>query len=415
MLNLSTKPQPTASPRPDPEGQKSDQTTSHRETESRGSRSSLLPGPAELARRYALSASASSTLGVNRHEVMDAVRGDSPRQLVIAGPCSIHDPVAALDYASRLAELKAELKEDLLICMRVYLEKPRTSLGWKGMIHDPHLDGSGDAAFGLCRARQVMRDIAELGLGIATELLDPILAAYLEPLLSWAAIGARSAECQVHRELASAQPFAVGIKNGTDGGLEAAVSGVLSARRPHTRFTVDTAGRAQLNRTHGNPASHVVLRGGHSGPNFSAAHVSSAASMLVARGIPGRVLVDCSHGNSSKDPKRQEVALRSICQQLRRGSGALIGVMLESHLFEGCQSPAPLQQLAYGKSVTDACLGWDDTVVLLRDLASAARVAKLGRRPRVMGAEQDQERLRGALGTNGGQRKRSSSKPARLP
>ena len=297
--------------------------------------------------------------------------GSDPRLLVVVGPCSLHDPLSALEYADRLAALAPEVSDQLLLVMRAYVEKPRTTIGWKGLVYDPQLDGSGDMAEGLALSRRLMLAMLERGLPVATELLQPLVAGYFDDLLGWAAIGARTSESQVHRELVSGLDVPVGFKNGTDGSLSIACDAMRSAAHPHQHFGVDGLGRPALVETDGNPDTHLVLRGGHSGPNHDAASVAVARASLEKQGIAARIMVDCSHANSGKDPLRQPAVLRDVLDQRLAGDASLRGVMLESHLFDGCQALST--ELRYGVSITDGCLGWSGTEAMLREAAERLR------------------------------------------
>lgn len=336
-------------------------------------KTSLLPSPNELAEKLPLSRTAAARTERARKEVTDIVAGRDERFLLIVGPCSIHDEDAALEYAERLARLQARVSNEVLLCMRVYLEKPRTTVGWKGFLHDPELDGSCNTVDGLFRARRLMTSIAETGLGMATELLDPILAEYQLPLLSWAAIGARTCDSQIHRELASRAPCAVGFKNATSGSVEGAVRSVAAASHAHTAMSIDGNGRARVVTSDGNPHCHLVLRGGETGPNYDARDVTGALSALDAQGLPRRVLVDCSHGNSGKDPERQAEVLRDVVEQRRGGNRAVIGGMVESHLVAGQQKLGPRSELRRGQSITDGCIGFEQTEALVERIAHAGR------------------------------------------
>jgi 3-deoxy-7-phosphoheptulonate synthase len=301
--------------------------------------------------------------------------GQDDRLLVIVGPCSLHDPDAALEYAERLADLSARVGDQLLLVMRAYVEKPRTTVGWKGLLYDPHLDGRGDMAEGLALSRRLMLALADMKLPLATEVLQPLAVNYLEDLVSWAAIGARTSESQIHRELVSGLHMPVGFKNGTDGSLGIACDAMRSAAHPHRHFGLDDHGRPALIETRGNPDTHLVLRGGHAGPNYQPEAVAAARAALARQGIEPRLIVDCSHANSGKDPMRQPEVLESVVSQRLAGERSLRGVMLEGHLFDGCQ---PLSaDLRYGVSVTDACLGFDRTAETL--LRSAERLHKASR------------------------------------
>jgi len=330
-----------------------------------------LPTPAELRQRLPLSAPLADQVRTDRQAVRAVLNGDDPRLLVVVGPCSIHDADSALDYAQRLAELTPQVGDQLLLVMRAYMEKPRTTVGWKGMVYDPQLDGSGDMTDGLASSRRLMLGMLELGLPLATELLQPLVAGYFDDLLSWAAIGARTSESQIHRELVSGLELAVGFKNGTDGSLGIACDAMRSAAHPHGHFGLDLHGRPAQVVTHGNPDTHLVLRGGHRGPNYDEASVTAARAALERAGIAPRIMVDCSHANSGKDPLRQPAVLESVIDQRLAGQDALRGVMLESHLLDGCQ---PLSgDLRYGVSITDGCLGWDGTERLLLRAAERLR------------------------------------------
>jgi len=329
-----------------------------------------LPSPAELAARLPRSARAAATAERGRAALRDALHGKDPRFVAIVGPCSIHDPESALEYARRLARLGAELGERLILVMRTYFEKPRSALGWKGLINDPALDGSCDLAAGLERAREILLAVNELGVPCASELLDPIVRHYTGDLLAWACIGARTSESQIHREMASGLPCPVGIKNPTSGELGPAVDALIAARSPHRHLGVSSGGGFARVETPGNPDAHLVLRGGARGPNFDPGTVARAAESLAPLALPRPVLVDCSHGNSRKDPGRQPAVLRSVLEQFGAPGTPLLGAMLESHLAGGRQDLAQGSAPAYGVSITDACLGWDETEALLREAAA---------------------------------------------
>jgi len=330
-----------------------------------------LPSPAVLRQRLPLSDALAARVHADRNAIRAVLDGRDPRLLVVVGPCSLHDPVAALEYAERLAALAPELSDQLLLVMRAYVEKPRTTIGWKGLLYDPHLDGRGDMAEGLRLSRRLMLDILEAGLPLATELLQPMAASYFDDLLGWAAIGARTSESQIHRELVSGLDLPVGFKNGTDGSLTIACDAMRSAAHPHRHFGIDALGHPALLETHGNPDTHLVLRGGHRAPNHDAASVAQARAALAKQGIAARLVVDCSHANSGKDPLRQPAVLAEVIEQRLAGDVSLRGVMLESNLFDGCQ---PLSgELRYGVSITDGCLGWTGTERLLRETAEALR------------------------------------------
>lgn len=335
-------------------------------------RSHVLPTPIELRQQLPLNPALAQQIQHQRDEIRAVLNGHDQRLLVVVGPCSLHDPEATLEYADRLADLSPKVNDHLLLVMRAYVEKPRTTIGWKGLLYDPCLDGSSDMAAGLTLSRQLMLAIAERGLPVATELLQPLAAGYLDDLLAWAAIGARTSESQVHRELVSGLELPAGFKNGTDGSVAIACDAMLSAAHPHQHLGIDDAGRPALIATRGNPDTHLVLRGGHDGPNHHPQAIAATEIALAQRGISAKLVVDCSHANSNKDPSRQPEVLESVIEQRLAGNTSLRGVMLEGHLFDGCQSlPTPLgddkSTLRYGVSVTDACLGWGATeAVLLR-------------------------------------------------
>lgn len=303
-----------------------------------------------------------------REAARAVIRGSDDRLLVVVGPCSIHDPESALEYARRLAELSRELEDRLLVVMRVYFEKPRTTIGWKGLVNDPHLDESFDIAAGLAMARKLLLDILDLGLPTATEFLDPIVPQYIADLITWAAIGARTTESQTHREMASGLSMPVGFKNATDGSVQTAIDAMNSARTPHRFLGIDQDGATSIIKTAGNVDAHLVLRGGRQGPNHSPADVARARSALLKSGLHPAIMVDCSHANSGKDPRRQPDVWRSVRDQRREGGSGIVGAMLESHLHFGSQ---PLEgrpsNLAYGVSITDACMDWETTASLLRE------------------------------------------------
>lgn len=334
-------------------------------------RATPLPSPTDLRQRLPLSTTLASQVQTQREAIRAVLDGSDPRLLVVVGPCSLHDPMSALEYADRLAALAPEVSDQLLLVMRAYVEKPRTTIGWKGLVYDPQLDGSGDMAEGLALSRRLMLAMLERGLPVATELLQPLVAGYFDDLLGWAAIGARTSESQVHRELVSGLDLPVGFKNGTDGSLSIACDAMRSAAHPHQHFGVDGLGRPALVETDGNPDTHLVLRGGHSGPNHDAASVAVARASLEKQGIAARIMVDCSHANSGKDPLRQPAVLRDVLDQRLAGDASLRGVMLESHLFDGCQALSA--ELRYGVSVTDGCLGWSGTEAMLREAAERLR------------------------------------------
>ncbi|HEX3134060.1 MAG TPA: 3-deoxy-7-phosphoheptulonate synthase, partial [Planctomycetota bacterium] len=330
----------------------------------------LLP-PAILMEELLVSECASTIVALARQAVARILRGEDDRLVVVMGPCSVHDLEAAEEYAAKLKVLAQEVDKDLYIVMRVYFEKPRTTVGWKGLINDPHLDGSFAINEGLRKGRRLLRDLAEMGMPAGCEFLDPITPQFFADLVSWGAIGARTTESQVHRELASGLSVPVGFKNGTDGNLQIAFDAIRAAANPHHFLSVTKEGLAAIVATRGNPDCHVILRGANAGPNYSAEHVTKAIDALVRHGLPARVMIDCSHGNSSKDYRKQPEVAADIAQQVAGGSGTIFGLMMESHLVGGRQNLKPGQPLAYGQSITDACLAWDDTVPCLRRLAEA--------------------------------------------
>jgi 3-deoxy-7-phosphoheptulonate synthase len=305
-----------------------------------------------------------------RDNIRDILNRDDPRLLVVVGPCSIHDVDAALDYAARLADLASELNDSLLIVMRTYFEKPRTTVGWKGLINDPHLDDTFAIAEGLAIARKLLITIAGMGLPLSTEALDPITPQYLQDLISWSAIGARTTESQTHREMASGLSSAVGFKNGTDGGLEVALNALKSVASPHSFLGISPGGQVAVMQTRGNPNAHIVLRGGSNGPNFDAASIAGCEAELERTGLPLNIMVDCSHANSNKDHNRQTVVAEDIARQISNGNRSIMGMMIESNLEAGNQPlRARLEEMRYGVSVTDACIDWNTTENLLRGLA----------------------------------------------
>lgn len=327
--------------------------------------------PAILLEEIPLKIEAAEQVYASRHVVESILDGSDRRLLVVVGPCSVHDPKAALTYAERLKTLADELSSALFIVMRVYFEKPRTVLGWKGLINDPGLDGSFQINKGLRLARQLLADISEIGLPAGTEFLDTTFGQFYTDHISWGAIGARTAESQIHRELASGLSMPVGIKNRTDGNMQVAVDAILAARDPHLFPSLTKEGAPAILETTGNPYCHLVLRGGsETGPNYDADAVQAALSLLQAVGLPKVVMIDCSHGNSEKDPRRQSGVVQSVIKQLQQGQREIRALMLESHLVGGRQNLRDMP-LTFGQSVTDACLGYEDTANILRDLAVA--------------------------------------------
>jgi 3-deoxy-7-phosphoheptulonate synthase len=338
-----------------------------------------LMSPAILEEDLPLGEAGAALVRRARREIGEVLAGRDDRLVALVGPCSIHDPQAALDYAKRLKPIADRVAADVLVVMRVYFEKPRTVVGWKGLINDPDLDGSFLVNKGLRLARQLMLDINATGLPIGTEFLDTTLGQYYADLVSWAAIGARTTESQIHRELASGLSMPVGFKNRTDGDLQVAVDAIVSASHPHWFPSLTREGAPAVLATTGNNECHLVLRGGsRSGPNFSSAAIADAGALLTKAGVAPRVLVDCSHGNSQKDPRRQTEVLADVAAQVAGGSRAIFGIMLESNLVAGAQKHEAGKPLVYGQSITDGCLGFDETVPLLDQLAAAVR-ARRGR------------------------------------
>ncbi len=336
----------------------------------------LVP-PAVLHAELPLSEQAARTVQQARERIKAILHAGDQRVLVIVGPCSVHDVAAAREYAEAIAQAQRRHRSELEIVMRVYFEKPRTTVGWKGMINDPHLDGSYDINTGLRRARSLLLHLAELGLPAATEVLDPVVPQYLADLISWTAIGARTTESQTHREMASGLSMPIGFKNGTDGSAATAINAMEAAARPHHFLGINREGQAAIVSTTGNPDGHLVLRGGKSGTNYHAEAVEAAAALLAKDGLPARLMVDCSHGNSNKDYRRQGEVLRQVADQVRQGSVHVMGVMVESHLVAGNQKiSADLSSLTYGQSITDACIDLDTTLGLLVELAEAVQQAQ---------------------------------------
>ncbi len=338
----------------------------------------LLP-PAILLEELPLGEVAAVNVSRGREEVARILRGEDDRLIVIVGPCSIHDPVAALDYARRLRGLADDLAADLRIVMRVYFEKPRTTVGWKGLINDPNLDGSFAINTGLRVGRRLLLDLAELGLPAGCEFLDPITPQFTSDLVTWGAIGARTTESQVHRELASACSMPVGFKNGTDGGVQIALDAIRAAAHPHRFIGVTEQGLAGIVSTAGNPDCHVILRGGATGPNFDAIHVQKTLAALRDAGLPPRIMIDASHGNSEKDYRRQPIVVREVAAQVAQGEAGVIGMMMESFLVDGRQDLGDPSRLVYGQSITDACMGWGTSVPVLQELAAAVRTRRKAR------------------------------------
>jgi len=335
-----------------------------------------LIAPNELLAELPLGESRASTVRGAREAVRRILAGDDDRLLVVVGPCSVHDAEAAVEYAVRLAKTATGLADELCVVMRVYFEKPRTTVGWKGLINDPGLDGSYDVHRGLRTARRLLLDVLDLGLPVGCEFLDPNSPQYIADTVSWGAIGARTTESQVHRQLASGLSMPVGFKNGTDGSVKVAVDACRAAHGSHVFFGVDAAGRAAVVTTTGNPDVHVILRGGSDGPNYQPEHVTAALAAVRQAGMPPAVMIDASHDNSGKDHVRQAAVARDIAAQIGDGQRGIAGVMIESFLVPGRQDLGDPGALSYGQSITDACLGWDATAELLADLARAVRARR---------------------------------------
>ena len=344
--------------------------------DSRIERATPLASPAALLRELPLLESHAEVVLRGRSQAIAILDGSDDRLLVVVGPCSVHDTEAALDYARRLQAKAAELAGELCVVMRVYFEKPRTTTGWKGLINDPHLDGSGDVNAGLRMARGLLLEVLELGLPVGCEFLDPITPQYIADTVAWAAIGARTTESQIHRQLASGLSMPVGFKNRTDGNVQVAVDAVRAAAVAHSFAGIDINGAPAILYTTGNPDGHIILRGGRGAPNHTAPAVSQALGMLGDVGLPKRLIIDASHDNSGKDHTRQPLVAGEIAEQVAAGNGAINGVMLESFLIAGRQELTPGTQLTYGQSITDACMGWDTTLGVLDGLAQAVRARR---------------------------------------
>ncbi|MEO7100048.1 MAG: 3-deoxy-7-phosphoheptulonate synthase [Luteolibacter sp.] len=329
-----------------------------------------LPAPAELIQRLAPSEQDTDFIARSRREIRDIVFGNDPRFLVIAGPCSIHNVVAGREYAECFAELAEKVKDTMLLVMRVYFEKPRTTVGWKGLIMDPHLDGTNKIEEGLHLARRFLLDMIHLGIPTATELLDPITPQYIADLICWSAIGARTTESQTHRQMASGLSMPIGFKNGTLGNLEPAINAIKAATQPQTFLGVALDGRASAVTTTGNPDCHIILRGGDGGPNYDAHSVAATRELLTAHKLPPAIMIDASHGNCRKDHNLMPEVFEEIVRQRVGGDAAVIGAMLESNLIAGSQKfPQPLDQLVHGQSITDACINWETTEKLILQAA----------------------------------------------
>ncbi len=330
--------------------------------------------PRDLLQQIPMSVAANKTVVNGRDELVKVLAGEDPRLLAVVGPCSIHDEKAALEYAEKLQAVSEQIKSTTLVIMRVYFEKPRTVMGWKGLINDPGLDGSFDIETGLRRARELLLKINEMGMPAATEMLEPITPQYVADLVTWAAIGARTTESQTHRQMASGLSMPVGYKNGTDGNLEIAIQAMQAARSAHSFLGIDMDGRTCVIHTTGNPYGHLILRGGRSGPNYDAQNVKAAADALSAAKLPPYLMVDCSHANSDKDYTKQAAVWRDAVAQRAAGNKHIVGLMLESNLVAGSQKlTSDLSQLKYGISITDGCIGWEQTEELLRDAHAALK------------------------------------------
>ena len=330
----------------------------------------LIP-PAILIEELPLMETASNTVANARNEIRDAVSGDDDRLVAVVGPCSIHDPEAAMEYAGRLRELSEDLSWALIVVMRVYFEKPRTTVGWKGLINDPRLDGSFVINEGLRIGRRLLVDLANMGLPAGCEFLDTIMPQFLADLVSWGAIGARTTESQVHRELASGLSMPVGFKNGTDGNVQIALDAIEAAQHPHQFLSVTKQGISAIVETKGNDCGHVILRGSNLGGNYDRESIGKAAAALSAASLCPRLMVDCSHGNSVKDHTRQPAVARSVAAQVADGADDIFGVMMESHLVEGRQDLVDGEAPTYGQSITDACISWETTTTILSELAES--------------------------------------------
>jgi len=331
----------------------------------------LLPTPTALCTEIERSETDERFVAESREAINKIIFGDDPRLLLVVGPCSIHDLEAGREYARKIAALAPEVSDRLLVVMRVYFEKPRTTVGWKGLIMDPNLDGTSDIPEGLRQARRFLREVIALGVPTATELLDPITPQYIADLISWSAIGARTTESQTHRQMASGLSMPLGFKNGTDGGLTVAINAIKAASQEQTFLGIDNAGQANAITTKGNPNCHIVLRGGSSGPNYSAEHVAKAREALLDAGLKPAIMIDCNHANSAKEPGRQPTILEEVVRQSLTDN-AVIGAMIESNLHSGNQSfPQPKTDLQYGVSITDGCIGWDETEAAIREAHAA--------------------------------------------
>ncbi|ANS85422.1 3-deoxy-7-phosphoheptulonate synthase [Vibrio scophthalmi] len=333
-----------------------------------------MPAPVELSNAYPITDDVADRIAHSRRQIERILNGqDKHRLLVIVGPCSVHDTEAALDYANRLAAIQELYKDELFVVMRTYFEKPRTVVGWKGLITDPNLDGSYALETGLHKARKLLLDINKLGLATATEFLDMVTGQYISDLITWGAIGARTTESQIHREMASALSCPVGFKNGTNGNIKIAIDAIRASKASHYFYSPDKNGRMTVYRTSGNPFGHVILRGGEQGTNFDAKSVEAACKQLEEFDLPQRLVVDFSHANCQKEHRKQIDVAKDICEQIKSGSTFIAGIMAESFIVEGNQPMDDLTALTYGKSITDPCLSWEDTANMLELLANAVK------------------------------------------
>jgi 3-deoxy-7-phosphoheptulonate synthase len=336
----------------------------------------VLP-PIFLEEELPVTDNASRTVFEARRQIVDILNRADDRLVVVVGPCSIHDPVAAREYAGLLKDAIVELSDDLMIVMRVYFEKPRTTVGWKGLINDPYFDESFRISDGLRIARRLLLDFAEMGVPTGTEYLDMISPQYVSDLVSWGAIGARTTESQVHRQLASGLSCPVGFKNGTSGNVQIAIEAILSASQPHTFLGTSETGQASILLTSGNPDCHIILRGGRGVTNYDAASVASTAAQMERIGVKPRIMIDCSHANSGKDHRKQGAVCHDVAEQIASGEHQIMGLMIESNLVAGCQTLGNGKPLVYGQSITDACIDWAETHTLLRELAAAVQKRRL--------------------------------------
>jgi 3-deoxy-7-phosphoheptulonate synthase len=331
-------------------------------------KTSVLPAPEYLCSRIARTDAQAEFVAETRKEIHNIIFGDDQRLLLIVGPCSIHDSEAGLEYARRLAELSKKVEDRIKIVMRVYFEKPRTTIGWKGLIMDPDLNGTNDIPKGLSMARRFLRDVIDIGLPTATELLDPITPQFISDLICWSAVGARTSESQTHRQMASGLSMPLGFKNTTAGDVLAAINAIKAARQPQTFLGISYQGLASSISTRGNPSCHVILRGGESGPNYDADHVEAARKLLEKHNLPQAIVIDCSHANCGKDPAKMSDVLFDVVGQIKAGRTCIIGAMLESNLVAGTQPfPQPLNKLTWGQSITDPCIGWEETVATVTE------------------------------------------------